>query len=140
SLLDRAEVVTGVPEQRMETFVERLVMPLLVMTYTSWLPLTLVTASRDERLVAANGQLLALRRAHLEALGGFSTVAHEIVDDVAFCRLAKRRGQRVIFADGSRMARCRMYESAGALWRGFSKNVYEGLGSPLTLLVAVMLH
>jgi chlorobactene glucosyltransferase len=140
SLLDRAEVVTAAPEQRMESFVERLVMPLLVASYTSWLPLRLVIDSRDERLVAANGQLVALSRRDLDDLGGFAAVAHEIVDDVAFCRLAKREGKRVIFADGSRMARCRMYASASALWRGFSKNVYEGLGSPVALAVAVLAH
>jgi len=137
----RASVVTAVPRQLTGTFIERLVMPLLVMTYTSWLPLLLVSASQDPRFVAANGQLLAVRRDAYHRLGGFAAVAHEIVDDVAFCRHAKERGERVVFADGTAMARCRMYASAKGLWEGFSKNIYEGIGgTPWALALVVALH
>ena len=132
------DVVTAVPRQVMASFAERLVMPLLVLTYTSWFPLRLVAASRDPRFLAANGQLLAVRREAYDRLGGFAAVKHEIVDDVAFCRRAKEQGSRVVFADGSAMASCRMYDSAGAIWRGFSKNLYEGIGGTAAALVVVL--
>ena len=116
-------------------------MPLLLLTYTSWLPLFLVAASRDPRFVAANGQLLAVRRDAYDRLGGFAAVAHEIVDDVAFCRRAKEHGERLVFADGFRMARCRMYDSAKGVWDGFSKNIYEGIGgTPWALALVLALH
>lgn len=141
SLLAGAQLVTVAPRQVMGSFAERLLLPLLALTYTSWFPLRLVAASRDPRLVAANGQVLALRRADYLALGGFAAVAREIVDDVALCRHAKRQGARVVFADGARVARCRMYRSAGALWAGFSKNLYEGIGAaPAALALVVLLH
>lgn len=143
-LLDESvggRVVTAVPRQLNETFVERLVLPLLVLTYTSWLPLRAIEWGRSASTVAANGQMLLVARTDYEALGGFASVRSEIVDDVAFCRLAKTRGYRVIFADGTRLASCRMYDSARAVWRGFSKNLYEGLGaSPLGLLSALVLY
>ena len=136
-----AELVTAVPHQRMESFAERLLMPLLMLTYTSWLPLRLVSASSDPRFVAANGQLLAITRECYRRLSGFAAVAHEIVDDVALCRHAKRHGARVVFADGARMASCRMYDSLGGIWRGFSKNLYEGIGgNPLALALVLWLH
>lgn len=136
-----ASLVTAVPRQRMGTFFERLVMPLLVMTYTSWLPLFLVSASRDPRFVAANGQLLAVRRDAYDRLGGFAAVAHEIVDDVAFCRHAKASGEKIVFADGAAMAQCRMYDSAKGVWEGFSKNIYEGIGgTPWALALVIALH
>jgi chlorobactene glucosyltransferase len=134
-----AALVTAVPQQRMHGFAERLMMPLLMLTYTSWLPLRLVSASSDPRFVAANGQLLAITRACFVRLSGFAAIAHEIVDDVALCRHAKRRGERVVFADGTHMAGCRMYESFGGIWRGFSKNLYEGIGGRLPALVLVVL-
>ncbi|MEM6789424.1 MAG: glycosyltransferase family 2 protein [Myxococcota bacterium] len=141
SLLERADVFTAVPRQRTGTWAERLIMPLLHLTYTSWLPQVLVLSSRDERFVAANGQLMAMRRATYDALGGFAAVRHEIVDDVAFCRHAKRRGHRVVFADGDRIASCRMYTSAREVWEGFSKNIYEGIGgSPVALLALLVVH
>lgn len=136
-----ATLVSAVPNQRMASPAERLLMPLLMLTYTSWLPLRLVAASPDPRFVAANGQLLAIERSSYERLGGFAAVAHEIVDDVALCRHAKRNGERVAFADGSRMAHCRMYDSLPGIWRGFSKNLYEGIGgNPIALLLVVLLQ
>ncbi len=134
-----AGVVTAVPHQRMGSWGERLLIPLLLLTYTSWFPLVLVSKSRDPRFLAANGQLLAVRRDTYERIGGFEAVGHEIVDDVAFCRNAKVNGERVVFADGTHMASCRMYRSLGELWRGFSKNIYEGLGGTLAALALTVL-
>jgi glycosyltransferase involved in cell wall biosynthesis len=130
SLLDRlrADVVTAGTRQVTGTWAERLIIPLLHLTYVAWLPLPLVWRSRDPRFLVANGQLLALRRAALDAAGGWAAVRAEVVDDMAICRRVKEAGLRVVFADGQRMARCRMYRGAGEVWRGFSKNLAEGVG------------
>ena len=125
----RADVVTAVPQQQMVTPMEQLVLPLLHLTYLAWLPLPLIWRSNDPRFLAANGQLLWLRRSTLDALGGFAAVRAEIVDDMALCRAAKRAGRRVLFADGSAMATCRMYRSSREVIDGFSKNLHEGVGS-----------
>lgn len=135
-----ADLVTAVPAQLTGSFFERLILPLLTLTYTSWLPLRLSEDSSDPRFTAANGQLLLTRRTALEKLGGFEAIRGEVVDDVALCRRAKACGLRVIFADGSSMARCRMYDSARGVWEGFSKNLYAGLGSPFALLLAMSLY
>ncbi|MCC6528045.1 MAG: glycosyltransferase, partial [Polyangiaceae bacterium] len=141
SLCADADVATALPEQQIRGFFEGLVLPLLGLTCTAWFPLVLVRRSRDPRFVAACGQLLAVRREALLAIGGFEAVRSEIVDDVAFCRRAKERGARVVFADGLRMASCRMYESRAEVWRGFAKNLFEGIGaSRLALALVVALH
>lgn len=130
-----AQVLTAVPGQDTGSFLERLILPLLHLTYTAWLPLALVHATHDPRFLAANGQILAVRREAYDRIGGFEAVRREVVDDMAFCTRAKQARQRVVFADGSRLARCRMYSSAAEVWSGFSKNLYEGLGeSPLRLV------
>lgn len=134
-------VVSAVPRQLMGSWCERVLMPLLHLTYTSWLPLFLVGATRDPRFTAANGQLLLVRQEVYRRVGGFRAVAREIADDMAFCRRAKQLGERVVFADGFLMARCRMYDSLSGLWRGFSKNLYEGMGErPSILLLVLALH
>jgi chlorobactene glucosyltransferase len=135
-----ADVVTALPGQRIETFGERLVVPLLHLTYLSWLPLALVRLVPDPRVLAANGQVLALSRAAYDRIGGFSAVRAEVVDDMAFCRLAKARGLRVAFVDGAEIASCRMYGSLGEAWRGFSKNLYEGVGHPVAMAVVTALY
>lgn len=137
----QARVLTAVPRQICGTFYERLVLPLLLLTYTSWLPLRLVEHGRSDATVAANGQLVMLRRKDALALGGFSGVRAELVDDVAFARLAKKRGYRLAFVDGFHIAHCRMYRSAKEVWNGFSKNVYEGVGaSPFRLALVIGLY
>lgn len=124
-----ADAVTAVPRQITSTWFEKLVLPLLHLTYVSWLPIPLVWRSRDPRFLAANGQLLAIRRRAYVAVGGFEAVRDAIVDDMAICRRLKETGHRVVFADGHHIARCRMYGSAIEVWEGFSKNIYAGLGS-----------
>ena len=136
-----AAVVTAVPRQRAGSFFERLMMPLLHLSYVAWLPMPLIYRTRDPRVLAANGQLLMIRRSALEAIGGWSRVRAEVVDDMALCRAVKQSGRRVVFADGDRMAECRMYPDATALMRGFAKNFYEGIGGhPAAMIVVMGLH
>jgi chlorobactene glucosyltransferase len=136
-----ADVVTAVPRQITGGFIERLILPLLHLTYTSWFPILLTWKSKDVRFLAANGQVLAIDRDVYDALGGFEAVRGEVVDDMAICRLVKSNGGRVVFADGFEIATCRMYRSGREVWEGFSKNIFEGLdGSPLALGVVMALY
>jgi len=136
-----AAVVTAVPRQRAGSFAERIMMPLLHLSYVAWLPMPLIYRTRDPRVLAANGQLLMIRRAALDAVGGWDRVRSSLVDDMALCRAVKESGRRVVFADGHEMADCRMYSDAASLWRGFAKNFYEGIGGrPRAMIVVMALH
>ncbi len=136
-----AALVTAVPRQRTGGFVEQMMIPLLHLSYVAWLPMTLIHRTRDPRVLAANGQLLLVRRSALEEVGGWARVRAALVDDMALCREVKASGGRVVFADGHEMADCRMYSDPKSLWRGFSKNFYEGIGGhPLALIAVLGLH
>lgn len=135
-----ADVVTAFPHQIMATPAERLLLPLLHVTYTSWLPLALIHRLSSPQVLAANGQVLFLSREALEAVGGFASIRAEVVDDMALCRRMKKAGRRVVFAEGSRIAACRMYRSGRELWEGFAKNLYEGLGSIPVLGMATVAY
>jgi glycosyltransferase involved in cell wall biosynthesis len=136
-----AAIVTAVPRQRTGSFAERLMIPLLHLSYVAWLPMALIPRTRDPRVLAANGQLLLVRRSALESIGGWNRVRAALVDDMALCRAVKADGGRVVFADGDRMADCRMYSDGAALRRGFTKNFYEGIGGrPPALIVVAVLH
>jgi chlorobactene glucosyltransferase len=137
----RADLVSAGVRQEMGTAAERLVIPLLHLSYLAWLPLPLIWGTRDPRLLVANGQLLALRKSSLEEVGGWEAVRTEIVDDMAIARAVKAQGGCVVFANGIDMAVCRMYGSAGELWAGFSKNLYEGIGGrPGMLFLVLLVH
>ena len=136
-----ADCVTAGLRQTTVTLAEQVVVPLLHLTYLAWLPLPLIWRTRDPRFLIANGQLLAVRREALERAGGWEAVRAEMVDDMAFCRRVKASGGRVVFADGHRMASCRMYETRDEVFAGFSKNVYEGVGGrPIGLAVVLVLY
>lgn len=136
-----AALVTAVPRQRTGSLVERSMIPLLHLSYVAWLPMPLIHRTGDPRVLAANGQLLMVRRSALDAVGGWAGVRAALVDDMALCREMKRSGRRVVFADGDQMADCRMYTDGPSLWRGFSKNFYEGIGGhPLGLIIVMALH
>lgn len=137
----QADLVSAVPRQTVGGFFERLVLPLLILTYTSWLPLRLVEMGRRPSTVAANGQIMMMRRRVAIELGGFEAIRAEIVDDVALCRHAKVSGYKVLFADGFHVGSCRMYRSTTEVWQGFSKNLYDGIGgSVINLLGVLTLH
>ena len=136
-----AAVVTAVPRQHTGSFGEKVMLPLLHLSYVAWLPMPLIHLTGDPRVLAANGQLLMIRRDSLGAVGGWAGVRASLVDDMALCRSVKRSGRRVVFADGHRMADCRMYSGTASLWHGFAKNFYEGIGGhPLALLAVMALH
>ena len=136
-----AAIVTAVPRQRTGSFAERLMIPLLHLSYVAWLPMALIPRTRDPRVLAANGQLLLVRRSALDSIGGWARVRAALVDDMALCRVVKADGGRVVFADGDQMADCRMYSDGAALRRGFTKNFYEGIGGrPPALIVVAVLH
>ena len=132
-----ADLVSALPRQDTLTWAERLILPLLYVTYTSWLPLPLIHRNRDSRFLAVNGQILSIRSDVFRSVGGFAAVKNDVVEDMAFCRLVKKRGFRVAFLDGHFIARCRMYTNAQEVWEGFSKNLYRGVGANMGSLLGV---
>jgi chlorobactene glucosyltransferase len=139
-LADDADLVTALPGQVVGSLGEGLIVPLLHLTYLSWLPLALIRRTRDPRILAANGQVLRITRVTYDRVGGFAAVRDAIVDDMALCARAKAAGLRVGFVPGDRIARCRMYGSGVDAWRGFSKNLYPGLGNPLLAVIVAALY
>ena len=75
----------------------------------------------------ANGQYLLVRAETYRATGGHRAIAPALVDDFALMGRFRSRGHRVALVDGTPLLRCRMYHSAGEVWRGFSKNILLGL-------------
>ncbi len=134
----RSKVVTAFPRQQLSGLAEQLVVPLLVLTFTSWLPLDLVYKHIDPRFLVVNGQVMAFRSEAYASIGGYEAVRNAIVDDMEICRRAKELDQRVVFVDGQALATTRMYQAASEVWLGFSKNLFVGLGSSLVALAGMV--
>src|ERR1700687_6106317 len=77
---------------------------------------------------AANGQYLLIRREDYERIKGHAAVAGEVLEDVALAQLAKQAGRRLHFASGFGIIRVRMYRTFGAMWQGWTKNLFPLIG------------
>ncbi len=140
-----ADVVTAFPEQEAGSVGERLGVSFMLFVVWAFLPVGRVWSDRSPRFVAANGQLLAFRRAAYARVGGHAAVRRSILDDVDLARRAKLCGLRVRLTDGVGIVRTRMYRGGAEVWRGFSKNALaltggSILGAALCALVLALLY
>lgn len=125
-----AVMVSYSPEQEMETFWERALIPYVYCRLATRYSFERVSDSALPD-AAANGQFLMILRDVYKAVGGHAAVAKEIVEDVAFARLVKSSGYKIYFASPIGIVRTRMYRSFGALWEGWTKNLYKLMGGNL---------
>lgn len=123
---ERASMVTCFPRQRCETFFEKMLMP-----YAFALYFTGVSAKRIHDVkkadVLANGQCLLFLRSAYEFLGGHGTVQDSVVEDVALAQVVKRHRMKAQVMRAEKVGEVRMYDSLGAIWRGFKKNSFRFL-------------
>jgi glycosyltransferase involved in cell wall biosynthesis len=122
-----AALISFSPEQEMGGFWERSVIPVVYWRLSQRYSFDRVN---DPKLpdAAANGQYLMIRRDAYDAIGGHEAVATEILEDVALARNVKRCGYKIFFAAGNEIVRTRMYRSLGAMWQGWTKNLYPLFG------------
>lgn len=138
----RLGLLSGVPLQSLESFWERAIIPMVSFLYFAYLPNRWITERPDPRFSATNGQLIYVERDAYRRIGGHQAVRSQLVEDIWLGRMAKRAGIRTALATAVETAGCRMYRSLGEIIRGFSKNLFPGLGRSLpgvTLFVLMML-
>lgn len=124
------------PRQVANTFLERVIQPLLQWSWFASVPLRVAERYRVPSMAVANGQLFIVRRDALLAIDGFSRVKSEILEDIEIARHLWRAGKRGIVTDGSAVAECRMYASSSELIDGYSKSLWRAFGSPLGAIIA----
>jgi glycosyltransferase involved in cell wall biosynthesis len=132
-----AALVSYSPEQEMETWWER---ALILQIYWMLSRRYRFEKVNDPRLAdaAANGQFILVRRDVYESVGGHVAIANQILEDVALARLVKRAGSRLYFASGAGVVHTRMYRSFGAMWEGWTKNLYALIGGSFLAVVGAL--
>ncbi len=126
------DLVSPYPRQDAVTASERLVQPLLQWSWLTTLALRPAERSTRPSTAVANGQLLAVDAAAYRSCGGHGapSVRAAVLDDIELLRAVKRSGGRGGVADGTRVARCRMYDGWPALRAGYAKSLWTAFGSP----------
>ena len=122
-----ADLVSYSPEQEMQTWWEKALIPFVYTRLGHKYSFAEVNHPGSPA-AAANGQYLLIRREAYARIGGHAAVAGEVLEDVALARLAKLAGIRLHFASGNGIMRVRMYRTFGAMWQGWTKNLYPLIG------------
>jgi glycosyltransferase involved in cell wall biosynthesis len=122
-----AALVSLSPEQITEHWYEKALIPYIFLRLAKHFSYDKVN-DPSSPAAAANGQFLMMRRDVYDAIGGHSSVAGEVLEDVAIAMRAKVAGHRIWFGSGKGVVRVRMYRSFQAMWQGWKKNLYRLVG------------
>jgi chlorobactene glucosyltransferase len=124
---DRADLLTILGRQLMESFWERLVQPsVFVMMAVRFPDATRPLPAKRWRSAIANGQYLLFRRSFYDALGGHDAVHHEVVEDLRLAQIVVQRGGQLSIRRAEEALATRMYAGLGELIGGWSKNIATG--------------
>jgi chlorobactene glucosyltransferase len=129
-----ADCLSLIPYLECGSFWEHVVIPLQYDVVFLTLPVRSVYASPNPAFAAANGAFLLLPSVTYAALGGHEAVRGEMAEDIKFAQHVKWSGRRLVYGDGSRVYRVRMYGSLRGIWDGFSKNLFSAMGRSLPIL------
>jgi glycosyltransferase involved in cell wall biosynthesis len=124
---NNAALVSFSPEQITEHWYEKALIPYIFLRLAKHFSYDRVN-DPSSPAAAANGQFLMMRRDVYDAIGGHSSVAGEVLEDVALAMHAKAAGHRIWFSSGKGIVRVRMYRSFQAMWQGWKKNLYRLVG------------
>ncbi|MGH9447159.1 MAG: glycosyltransferase, partial [Terriglobia bacterium] len=111
------------PGQRLERWWERAVIP-LVFAQLAQLYRFADVSNPHSPVAAANGQYILIRREIYESTGGHAAAPDAILEDVALAGRVKAAGGGLLFLPGAEWAETRMYGTFGAMWQGWTKNLF----------------
>jgi chlorobactene glucosyltransferase len=150
--LSSFDAITIWPEQIVDTFWEKQVIPLIYFAlYTllpakyveqapQWLPNSL-KAKFAPLFAAACGQFIAFNRKAYDTIGGHRSVKKEIIEDVQLAKNIKSSGLSLKMLHGVNSVFCRMYTTTSDMWNGFRKNFFVGFNSNIFFfLIMAVLH
>ncbi len=118
----KAALLSYSPDQQVQGFWQRALMPLIFSELTVKYPPKLVSDASSS-IAAANGQFLLVERAAYDRVGGHAAIHSEVLEDVALARKVKRAKLGLRFRYAPDALSTRMYRSFGAMYEGWTKNL-----------------
>jgi glycosyltransferase involved in cell wall biosynthesis len=134
----RLSLLSIFPDQLMESWGERLVVPIMHYLLLSLLPLWWILRLPFPSMAAANGQFMLFEGAAYRAARWHERVKSVIVEDIAIMQQVKAARQRGMTFVASGLIHCRMYHGFWGGIQGFSKNILAGFGNSKLGLLAYL--
>jgi glycosyltransferase involved in cell wall biosynthesis len=141
ALMQREELdfLSPHPREIAETFIEKLIQPLLQWSWLSSVLLRFAERARIPSMTIANGQFFIVKSSAYLKSGGHESIKGEVLDDLSLARALVRSHFTGTVADASTVSECRMYKSSSELISGYTKSLWRAFGNPLGALVASLL-
>lgn len=146
--LSNFDAITVWPQQIVETFWEKQVIPLIYFALFTllpakyveraprWLPSSL-RSKFAPLFAAACGQFIAFNRTVYDKIGGHESVKDQIIEDVELAKNIKSGGLSLRMLHGANSVYCRMYANHKDLWNGLRKNFFVGFGKNIVFFLAM---
>ncbi len=136
---ERADLLTGFPQQHVLSWGERLLVPFFSWASLSFIPLWIAYKVRWQFLVVAVGQVMLFQREAYQKIGGHAALGGAIVDDITLARKIKAAGLRWRVTSISDLIKSRMYHSSAEAANGFTKNLFAAFDFHLISYLFVFL-
>jgi chlorobactene glucosyltransferase len=123
------------PQQKIETFSEWSIVPVMNWILQSLLPMILVQKTKYPSLSAANGQFMMFETDDYRNYEWHSKVRKQNVEDIRLARMVKAEGLKMAVLLGNKDIYCRMYRSLAEAIMGFSRNIHEYFGGQRAVML-----
>jgi hypothetical protein len=123
AMAQQIDLLSCAPAVQCGCLAEWIVQPLMLSTILVGADLAAVNDPKHEAAFAA-GPFMLFRRQAYEQIGGHRAVADQVVEDVELARLVKAQGMALRLLPATEYVTVRMYSGWGALWEGWTKNLY----------------
>ena len=120
----KLDLLTVIPRQKVKTWSEKLVIPIMIWSILSFLPIKLAEKTRTRRLQITLGQYMLFRASTYQKIGGHIAIKSEILDDMPLGRLIKSSGHKWGIANGTNNIETRMYRNFNEVYNGFTRNLF----------------
>jgi len=136
---NKLSLLSVFPQQKMLTFQEQMIVPVMNWILLSLLPMTLVSQSNFPSLSAANGQFMMFERVSYLKYQWHSKVRNQNVEDIRLARMVKSNGLKMAVLLGNNDIYCRMYRHWNEAVIGFSRNIHEYFGGKRIVMIGFWL-
>lgn len=146
------DMFTVWPKQKMKTFWEQTIIPMVYYSLLTvlpsiyvyrdprWMPNFFRKKFRD-KFAAACGQCIGFKKDVYHSIGGHESVSNKIVEDVKLAKIVKKNGYVLRMFHGIGSISCRMYRDKKEIFEGFRKNFLAGFNYSIPLfIISGILH
>ena len=116
----KLDLLTLLPRCLAHGFWEEVIQPCMMGYMGLWFPVQKINDPKS-KVYFGNGQYLLIRAEHYRRIGGHEDVKEAFLEDFALMKKTKETGARGMCAFGVEIYGTRMYESLGAIWRGWRR-------------------